>query len=91
MTSALTPVVPESTSHNQMPAEGITEGAAFQKQDTREYLAGMLRELSTIAAWAQLHRAQEYIDAALHEVGAKGDHELRTHLKGRPRQLERKA
>jgi len=91
MTSDLTPALPESTSHNEMPAEGMMEGPAFQKQDTREYLAGMLRELSTIAAWAQLHRAQEYIDAALHEVGSKEDHALRIHLKDRPRRLERKA
>jgi len=46
---------------------------ALHKQDTREYLADMLRELSSIAAWADLNRAQYYIDAALHEVEAKED------------------
>jgi len=46
---------------------------ALHKQDTREYLADMLRELSAIAAWADLNRAQYYIDAALHEVEAKED------------------
>ena len=71
MTSVLTPVLAETVSH-QVSEAGEEEVAAFQKHDTREYLADMLRELSAIAAWAELHRAQEHIDAALHEVELQG-------------------
>ena len=44
---------------------------ALQKQDTREYLADMLKELSAIAAWAELDHARQCIDAALQEVEAQ--------------------
>jgi hypothetical protein len=60
--SVLTPILPEGTSQNQPNAQVI------QKQDTREYLLDMLKELSAIARWAELERAQKYIDAALKEV-----------------------
>jgi hypothetical protein len=70
MTSVLTPILSEKTPRNQ--AAGADSGAslAIQKQDTREYLADMLKEMSAIAAWAELERAQQYIDAALQEVEA---------------------
>ncbi len=40
------------------------------RQDALEYLADMLRELNTIAAWAELEDAKKHIDAALQEVEA---------------------
>jgi len=73
MTSVLTPVLPENAPLTQPPGTDITGSQALHKQDTREYLADMLRELSAIAAWADLNRAQKYIDAALHEVEAEED------------------
>ncbi len=71
MTSVLTPILSESTLHNQPPVADAAASLALQKQDTREYLADMLKELSAIAAWAELDRARHYIDAALQEVEAK--------------------
>ncbi|MGO8953843.1 MAG: hypothetical protein ACLPWS_07905 [Rhodomicrobium sp.] len=73
MTSVLTPVLPENTPLTLPHGTEMTESQALHKQDTREYLADMLRELSAIAAWADLNRAQEYIDAALHELEAEED------------------
>ncbi|MGO9486470.1 MAG: hypothetical protein ACLPX9_18150 [Rhodomicrobium sp.] len=70
MTSVLTPILPETISHNQAAVADAATSLAFQKQETREYLADMLKELSAIAAWAELGRAQQYIDAALEEVEA---------------------
>ncbi len=71
MTSVLTPIRSKSTPNGQVHSAAAEESLALHKQDTREYLADMLRELSAIAAWAELDRAQHYIDAALHEVEAK--------------------
>jgi hypothetical protein len=68
MTSVLTPVLPENTPHQQLHGADAIECPALDKQDTREYLADMLKELSAIAGWAELNIAQKYIDAALHEV-----------------------
>jgi hypothetical protein len=73
MTSVLTPVLPENTPPTQPSVTDITGSEALHKQDTREYLADMLRELSAIAAWADLNRAQKYIDAALQEIEAEED------------------
>src|SRR5208337_1359869 len=56
MTSVLTPVLPENAPLTQPPGTDITGSQALHKQDTREYLADMLRELSAIAAWADLNR-----------------------------------
>ncbi len=75
MTSVLTPILSENTPRNQAAGAAVPEDLAVHKQDTREYLADMLKELSAIAAWAELDRAQQYIDAALHEVEAKEDSE----------------
>jgi hypothetical protein len=33
----------------------------------------MLREMSNIAAWAELHRARTFIDAALYEIETGND------------------
>jgi hypothetical protein len=38
------------------------------KQDTVDYLADMLRELSAIAAWADLDHVRRHIEAALSEI-----------------------
>jgi hypothetical protein len=65
MTSVLTPVLPDAAPHSQPAA---TNAQIIQKHDTKEYLLDMLKELSAIAAWAELERAQKYIDAALREV-----------------------
>jgi len=73
MTSLLTPALPDSTPSSQVHSAAAEQNLAVHKQDTREYLADMLRELSAIAAWADLDRAQHFIDAALHEVEAKED------------------
>jgi hypothetical protein len=71
MTSVLTPVIFEQPPHPQPSgAEGL-ESLVVQKEDTKEYLADMLRELSAIAQWAQLSRAQSHIDAALREIEAR--------------------
>jgi hypothetical protein len=69
MTSLLTPAVLESTPNNR--STNTERNLALHKQDTREYLADMLRELSAIAAWADLKSAQQYIEAALREIEAK--------------------
>lgn len=73
MTSVLTPVLSESSP--LFSAGDAADSLGFQKQDTREYLADMLKELSAIAAWAELHRAQEHIDAALQEIEQEADKE----------------
>jgi hypothetical protein len=66
MTRVLLPVLPDSKAHTQNPE--ITEITAFPIQDTKEYLADMLRELSVIAARVELHQVRELIDEALREV-----------------------
>jgi hypothetical protein len=71
MTSLLTPIQPETAPYNQPAGAHAVESLALQKQDTREYLADMLRELSAIAAWAELDHARQCIDAALQEVEAQ--------------------
>jgi hypothetical protein len=68
MTSVLTPVQFVQPPYGQA-AKG-PESLAVQREDTKEYLADMLRELSAIAQWAELSRAQAYIEAALHEIEA---------------------
>jgi hypothetical protein len=68
MTSVLTPVLFQQPSHGQPGSAEDLETVPVQKEDTKEYLADMLRELSAIAQWAQLGRAQSYIDAALREI-----------------------
>ncbi len=69
--SLFIPAQPENAPYNQSAGTGAVENLALQKQDTREYLADMLKELSAIAAWAELDRARQYIDAALQEVEAQ--------------------
>jgi hypothetical protein len=71
MTSLLTPIQPETMPYNQAGGADAADPLALQKQDTREYLADMLKELSAIAAWAKLDRARDHIDAALQEVEAQ--------------------
>jgi hypothetical protein len=71
MTSVLTPVLFQKPKHGQAPGAEVEESLAVHKEDTKEYLADMLRELSAIAQWAKLGRAQTYIDAALHEIESK--------------------
>jgi hypothetical protein len=71
MPSGLTPIMSQSVPTQTPEAAGMPEAFAPDKNDTREYLADMLRELSAIAAWAELHRAREMIEAALHEVEGK--------------------
>ncbi len=68
MTSVLTPVFSQKNSPYQSQDPKELEGVAAGKQETREYLADMLRELSAIAAWAELNRARDLIEAALHEL-----------------------
>ncbi len=73
MTSVLSPVLSETTPLNQVRNLDARKLEPLPKQDTREYLADMLKELSSIAAWAELERAQKLIEAALFEVeGHKG-------------------
>jgi hypothetical protein len=69
MTRVLFPVLPDSKAHTQGP--DVTEVTAFPKQDTKEYLADMLKELSVIAAWAELDHVRKLIDDALHEIEAE--------------------
>jgi hypothetical protein len=71
MTSLLTPIQPETAPYNQSAGAHAAGSLDLQKQDTREYLADMLRELSAIAAWAELDHARQCIDAALQEVEAQ--------------------
>jgi hypothetical protein len=73
MTSVLTPVQLEQPPYGQAAGAEGPESLAVQKEDTKEYLADMLRELSAIAQWAQLSRAQAYIEAALHEIESQED------------------
>jgi hypothetical protein len=71
MTSVLIPVLFEQPKHGKASGAEVKENPEVQKEDTKEYLADMLRELSAIAQWAQLGRAQTYIDAALQEIESK--------------------
>jgi hypothetical protein len=75
MTSVLSPVLSESSPQGQSHDLELPEISALPKQDTREYLADMLKELSVIAAWAELDRARTLIDAALYEIEAKKDNQ----------------
>jgi hypothetical protein len=68
MTSVLTTVQFEQSPYGQATGAEVQESPAVQKEDTKEYLADMLRELSAIAQWAGLSRAGGYIEAALREV-----------------------
>ena len=68
MTSVLSPVLSENSPHAQTSGLGLSDAQPLEKQDTKEYLADMLRELSTIAAWAELPHARLHIDAALREI-----------------------
>jgi hypothetical protein len=72
MTSVLSPVLTE-VAHNQAQGLGSRGASTLPKQDTKEYLADMLRELSAIAAWADLEHAREHIDAALREIEKPSD------------------
>ncbi len=73
MTSVLTPVLSEQAARAQaqLPGGELQENLALHKQDTKEYIADMLKELSAIAQWAELDRAHKYIEAALHELHAQ--------------------
>lgn len=73
MTTVLSPVLPKNSPHNQVHGLDKREGPTVPKQDTAEYLADMLRELSAIAAWADLNHTRKFIDAALHELETKQD------------------
>jgi len=64
MSSVLSPVSSESSLH----APTLTAAAPMLKQDTVDYLADMLRELSAIAAWADLDHVRRHIEAALSEI-----------------------
>jgi hypothetical protein len=74
MTSVSSQVLSESVLHDQTPARDVPDLMALPKQDTREYLADMLRELSVIATWADLERVRTLIDAALHEIEGETGH-----------------
>jgi hypothetical protein len=71
MTSVLTPVLFDEPPHGQPGGAEDPESPAVRKEDTQEYLADMLRELSAIAQWAGLNRAGGYIEAALREIESK--------------------
>jgi hypothetical protein len=73
MTRVLSPVLPDNKPHTQAPGLDERDFPTVPKQDTREYLADMLREMSNIAAWAELHRARTFIDAALYEIETGND------------------
>ncbi len=71
MTSLSPPIQTETMHYDQAGGADAAQSLALQKQDTREYLAEMLKELSAIAAWADLDRARQHIDAALQEIEAQ--------------------
>ena len=68
MTRVLSPVLPDTKPATQLSGLESRQPLEAPKQDTREYVADMLRELSSIAAWAGLQRARTFIDAALYEL-----------------------
>jgi hypothetical protein len=72
MTSVLSPA-PTEAAHNQAQGLGSLGASTQPKHDTKEYLADMLRELSAMAAWANLDSARAHIDAALREIEKPGD------------------
>ena len=74
MTSVSSQALSEPDLHEQAPVRDVPDLTAVPKQDTREYLADMLRELSVIATWADLERVRTLIDAALHEIEGKTAH-----------------
>ncbi len=73
ITSVLTPILSEAMQSQTPEALQQLGAPAPDKQDTREYLADMLKELSAIAAWAELDIARDMIEAALREVEGIGD------------------
>ena len=70
MTSALKPPLRQPRPVEPAHGAAIAQDPVFGKEETRDYLADMLKELSAIAGWAGLAIAQEHIDAARHEVEA---------------------
>lgn len=75
MTSVSPQPLSEPVHRDQSQLCDVPDLTALPKQDTREYLADMLRELSVIATWADLDRVRALIDAALHEIEHKeNDH-----------------
>jgi len=73
MTSVLSPVLSESTPDSHVRADENADFAFLSQQDSREYLADMLKELSAIAGHAELNRARELIEAALAEIEPQQD------------------
>jgi hypothetical protein len=73
MTSMLTPILQENNPPKSLPRADLLGEQPACRQETKEYIADMLKELSAIAAWAELNIARKYIDAALHEVEATED------------------
>jgi hypothetical protein len=71
MTSVLSPVLPERSTHNQPLNPDGRPVSPITKQDALEYLADMLREMSVIAASAELGHARKLIDAALNDIETK--------------------
>ena len=72
MTSVLSPALPPGSSTHYQAHNAENQAASpIPKQDSREYLADMLRELGAIAAWADLDHARKHIEAALREVEEK--------------------
>ncbi len=68
MTSVLSPVLQQSTDAHDPDRRLVS---LMPRQDALEYLADMLRELSAIAAWAELENATKHIEAALREVESR--------------------
>ena len=73
--TVLSPVLSENPPHNQAHGLNAKELPSLPKQDMREYLGDMLRELSSIAAWAELDRVKELIDRAISEVEEKKENQ----------------
>ncbi|MGA7326492.1 MAG: hypothetical protein WBX25_18885 [Rhodomicrobium sp.] len=73
--TVLSPVLSENISHNHPHGLDAKELPQLPKQDMREYLADMLRELSSIAAWAELDRVKELIDRAISEAEQKKENQ----------------
>ena len=70
MTRVLSPILPDTKTVAQLSGLENQQALDVPKQETRDYVADMLRELSSIAAWAGLQRARTLIDAAIYEIEA---------------------
>ncbi len=71
MPSVLMPVLQDGTPTSQLQLPTDRDASLLPKQETKDYLSDMLREMSAIAAWAELPNTHALIEDALREIEAE--------------------